>query len=361
MENKTQRVYGIDLLKALCMLMVVVLHILGHGGVLRNTAFATGTYFVGWGIEIFCYPAVNCFAICTGYLLCQKKIEYKKLFSLWQIVFFYVALILVLAIAFMPEKVTSKDFLSLFVVSSNAYWYFTAYVVVFLLAPFFNMLIEKMSKEDFKRLLILGFVIFSALNIFGVELDVFKTNNGYSPLWLIYLYFLGAGVKSHGFFTSIKKRTSALLFLLSTAATYLIKIAASYFYNNGTLAQKSASRLEEFVSYISPFVLLSARFLVLFFLKLNVNKTGQKLLKLISPLVFQVYIIHNNPFITKKFLYNAFENLGGASGIKTAAVTLFSAAIIFLFCIIIDYLRSLLFKAVKIEKLNDKLFKKIRR
>lgn len=80
MENKTQRVYGIDLLKALCMLMVVALHILGHGGVLRNTAFASGTYFVGWGIEIFCHPAVNCFAICTGYLLCQKRYNIKNSF-----------------------------------------------------------------------------------------------------------------------------------------------------------------------------------------------------------------------------------------------------------------------------------------
>ena len=33
----TKRNYGIDLLRIICMLMIIGLHILGHGGVLTNT------------------------------------------------------------------------------------------------------------------------------------------------------------------------------------------------------------------------------------------------------------------------------------------------------------------------------------
>lgn len=43
---------GIDLLRMILMLMVVVLHVLGHGGVLEATAYNPIKYGVAWFLKL---------------------------------------------------------------------------------------------------------------------------------------------------------------------------------------------------------------------------------------------------------------------------------------------------------------------
>ena len=52
---QTKRNIGIDLLKIVSMLMIVTLHMLGHGGVLDNMPPMSRCYQVAWLIEIACY------------------------------------------------------------------------------------------------------------------------------------------------------------------------------------------------------------------------------------------------------------------------------------------------------------------
>ena len=56
-----QRNYGIDLLRMFSMLLVVILHTEGHGGVLE----AAQGHSVYWAYlpEAFAYCAVNCYAL----------------------------------------------------------------------------------------------------------------------------------------------------------------------------------------------------------------------------------------------------------------------------------------------------------
>lgn len=62
---QTERNIGIDLLKIVSMLMIVTLHMLGHGGVLDDMPPMSRCYQVAWLIEIACYGAVNCL-LCIG-------------------------------------------------------------------------------------------------------------------------------------------------------------------------------------------------------------------------------------------------------------------------------------------------------
>ena len=63
----TVRNRGVDLLRLISMLFVVVLHSLGRSGVLKADA-DSGLYKAAWLIEIFCYGAVNIFALISGYV-----------------------------------------------------------------------------------------------------------------------------------------------------------------------------------------------------------------------------------------------------------------------------------------------------
>ena len=79
MNENQERNYGIDLLKIISMYMVVQLHVLGCGGILGNCEKFSFNYYVAWFLEISAYCAVNVFAMITGYLMVEKKINRFKI------------------------------------------------------------------------------------------------------------------------------------------------------------------------------------------------------------------------------------------------------------------------------------------
>jgi surface polysaccharide O-acyltransferase-like enzyme len=147
MENiDTNYKNGISLLRIIAMLMVLLLHFLGAGGILESSEGVN--YYCAWFIESFSYIAVNLFAIISGYCLYKKSFNHYKIISTWMIVFFYSVTITLLfkIIPFFDRFYTVKsiDFVkALIPISSYQYWYFTASVLLFLFAPLLNSAIHK--------------------------------------------------------------------------------------------------------------------------------------------------------------------------------------------------------------------------
>lgn len=46
------RNYGIDFLRMISMIMIVMLHTLGHGGILRSVSFLSVHYQIAWLLEV---------------------------------------------------------------------------------------------------------------------------------------------------------------------------------------------------------------------------------------------------------------------------------------------------------------------
>ena len=70
--TKVKRNYGIDMLRLVAMFFVVICHVLGHGGVMKN---ATGyNYSVSSLLQIVAYCAVNCMPLSADMLVIKKKI-----------------------------------------------------------------------------------------------------------------------------------------------------------------------------------------------------------------------------------------------------------------------------------------------
>lgn len=78
----TKRNIGLDLLRILAMLMIVMLHYLLYSGALK-TEFGTNTNYIAWIVEAFCIVAVNCYIYITGYFSINSKFNVKKVFKLW--------------------------------------------------------------------------------------------------------------------------------------------------------------------------------------------------------------------------------------------------------------------------------------
>ena len=73
-----ERNLGIDLLRIISMLMIVVLHVLKKGGILENAEVNSAHYYVAWVLEALCIGAVNCYALISGYVGVNSKIKYHK-------------------------------------------------------------------------------------------------------------------------------------------------------------------------------------------------------------------------------------------------------------------------------------------
>ena len=78
MEEKSNRNYGIDLLRIVSMFFIIILHTLGQGGIVKNTISTTPQFRYAWALEIIAYCAVDIFALISGYVSYTDKEKKHK-------------------------------------------------------------------------------------------------------------------------------------------------------------------------------------------------------------------------------------------------------------------------------------------
>ncbi|WP_162011068.1 acyltransferase family protein [Streptococcus sp. S784/96/1] len=74
-----KRNYGLDLLRIIAMLFVLILHTLGKGGILETVQEGTKAYNMAWLLEIMAYGAVDIFAMISGFVGFSQKSKRLKL------------------------------------------------------------------------------------------------------------------------------------------------------------------------------------------------------------------------------------------------------------------------------------------
>ena len=351
---KSERNYGIDLLKTLAMLMVVILHILGQGGVIGATAYPEPTHWMAWFLEIESYGAVNCFAIATGFLMAGRKVKYRRLVSLWVTVEFYNIAFYLLYRYFPIPGVSLLDVSNFYPVYSGQFWYFTAYFGMFLFIPFFNALIEKLSKKQLYFMLLTAFILFPVgSNLYGYE--PFGLTGGYSMWWLTLMYFVGAAIAKHGFLRKTPTYLALIGYIGCTLVTFAGRMLVSYVIANpvGDWTEWIILYGQLLVNYNAPFVLFGAIFLVIFCLNLEIPRKLGKAIAKIQPFVFQVYIIHLHYYVWKGIITGSFAHFAKKKWYMLPLWVEGTAVLIFAACILIDVCRHWLFKLLHIEKIID--------
>jgi len=328
---------GIDLLRITAMLMVVIAHILGTGGVLRSleSGHRGAAYCSAWFLEIAVFCGVNCFALITGYISSSVKFEYSRIIRLLMQVFFYMTVIGAVFYAVNGRYVAMPLY-------GYGHWYVTAYSGMFFFIPFFNKLIDALEKKHFKLLIFLLVSVFSVL-LTIMQIDIFRFHFG--SLWLAVLYFTGAYIKRYGFLSALKKRYIFGLYLLSVLTVLFSKTAIRLIMGEG--ADENV-----FITHTSPFIFLSAVFLLALFSRIKF-KGGLIIgaIRFFAPLSFGVYLIHTNRYIVESLLRGKFFAFGSMPAAKMMCLTLLSAAGIFIFCALVDYIRLRLFRLLKLDVL----------
>lgn len=72
-----QRSSNFELLRIVSMVMVVIMHVLRHGGVLQALTVGSLKYWVLWGMESLSFVGVNCYLLLTGYFQVQAQFSWK--------------------------------------------------------------------------------------------------------------------------------------------------------------------------------------------------------------------------------------------------------------------------------------------
>ena len=347
MEQATRQ-RGLDLLRILCMGMVVVLHLLGRGGVLAAAEPLSARYQAAWLLESAAYCAVNCYAILSGYLLCRSRCGLTGLVKLWlQVLFWSAGVTLLFALFWEPVSVM-RFLKSCLPVLTGQYWYFTAYFGVYCLAPYFNRLIAHLEQKEFRRLLVLLFLLLSLLPTL-VGQDPFQTNAGYSLLWLSALYFGGAYLRVYG----LSKPGRPLFWLLGYLACVLTAFTGKWAVESATLARLGTlSGGDRFVSYPSPLILGAAVCLFLACKDLRLEgRLVKGLLAFFAPVSFGVYLIHTQPFVFHRWLNGAVAPVLSLGAVPMMGALLALAAGVFLVCSLLEWGRVGLFRLLRLDRL----------
>ena len=190
-----KRQVNFELLRILCMYMIVVGHCLFHGRVTAKLGYGTVNYFLSYLIQSFSVVHVNCFVMLAGYFAIDREFQSGRILRLWRQVAFYSMMICLVWGCW--KGVTGRDVLTAVLpISSRNYWFASVYMGLVLMMPFAGMLTARLSRRQYRYLLILLGLFFS-VNHMIFRADTYGIFTGRDLSWFLFLALLAGYVKLH--------------------------------------------------------------------------------------------------------------------------------------------------------------------
>lgn len=345
MEKREERNVSLDLLKVIGMFLIVCIHFVGYNKLIDITAEGSSNYIAMLIINAVCMVAVPCYFLISGYFLCKSRFRCKKILKIWGVTLFYSLLFLVLFTILGISLFTKKWINSIFPVLSGSYWFVSAYILLYFLFPFLNLIIHKITQKQYQVLL--GILLVAnciCATIFPIN-TIFDATSGLSIVYAIFLYLVAAYIrmyKTDSIKASKRKWIYFVLFVLFTMIQVINFYQLDPIRGQSSLTAIFANRA---FSYNSIFCFIASVSLFLFFIKINIkNKIAKETILYFRPLLFAVYLIHSNPIVTD-FLWNIINGRQYTTWNvwSLVGVTLGISFFLFILCIGIEVIRKGIF------------------
>ncbi len=175
---------NIELLRILCMFMIILWHI---NIAVEQCEPYTHDFILKDAIYSITVIAVNCFVLISGYFGIHFKIK-SIVILLLQCLFYSIILGCTINIIYNEPL---KIMIMLMPVSSNTWWFVTTYFMLYLSAPLLNKAIENMNIKEF----IFTSISFTLICVYCGY--IFKNENnpsGHSYLQFVYIYIIGRAI-----------------------------------------------------------------------------------------------------------------------------------------------------------------------
>lgn len=200
----TKRRSNLELLRIFSILLIITFHYAYKGGFNFGTALS-GNMLLIKTCWMFGEVGVNLFVLLTGYFMVTGTFRWRKLVLLLAQVFFYhMATLCVYIYVWGAESYQITDlkgvFTTFFPVLSNRYWFITAYIILYVLSPYLNKLVQALSQVEHRRLLVTLLLLFCVIpTVFGVVYNNTETLLYYNRLiWMGVVYLMGAYIRLYG-------------------------------------------------------------------------------------------------------------------------------------------------------------------
>lgn len=290
MENNivtAKRDSGIELLRIVAILGVIMIHFYEAAG----DSLPWLNHQILLLLRTLSSASVDVFLIISGFFLCNgNKRKVAKIIDLVLQVSIYNE------IAYLIEVYCGIWPLSFRSIVSSALpdcYYTILFVVLYLISPYINIVINSLSKKEFRIFLTVVFLIFSVYAI-GVDLlneivgqeivglssiGAWGSQSGFTIVNFSLLYSLGAYLRLHGFPNLLVKRGKIIAILLIA----LIALWAELNQFLPNFGMDSAWK------YNNPLVILYAVILFGFFLRLKISSS---FINSAAKIVYPLFLIH---------------------------------------------------------------------
>lgn len=340
--SKSERHSGIDLLKTVSIMMVILCHVFGFAAGMDLFPEGSAVFYGRYIITSFCIVMINCFVFSSAYFICTQKFRLSRLVKLSMVVFFWLLVVFIYLLCTKSDLNLTNELLILFLpVSTNTFWFYSAYVVLYLISPILNLAISKMTKGSHLLVCIISIIIACILtNVIGIT-HAFPFTDGYNVCWFIPLYFVVAYVRLHVNSDKIKIWLPILGYVIFTGCVFGHWMLLGYLVKNVEFFTQRFADSYAF-NYNTFFVFLSSFCFFLIFVKINFkNITAKRIVGEIGSHTLAIYILDRagGSFFSYEFV------LGFLDAKHLVIVKcILAMLIIFSVRLSLDYLRSLLFK-----------------
>ena len=277
---------NMELLRIVAMLLILVVHANFRAlpkpdavSIAANPSSA----FLQFLVEGFSIVGVNVFVMLSGwYGIRPRLMRFAEL--VFQLLFFGLlcAGVEYAIIGQMPED----SLPIILIVDQRAYWFVKVYIALYIFAPVLNSFVEHATRRQYEQTLL---ALFAFMFIFGW---LFKSTSwlleGYSLPWFACLYLLSRYMRVHRpLFTQFSRLTDLFIYL-GTVAFLTIALFVLRQHNLGGMLY----------FYTSPFVVLGAMYLLLFFSKVSLHSS---LVNWVAASALAIYLTHSSCFLGKYY------------------------------------------------------------
>ena len=251
---------NIELFRILSMIAIVLSHYVYHGGLLYQPI--SGNQILAQLLKIGGKLGVTCFVLISAYYLLESKFKIQKVLQLCMEISFYALLIIL--VKYLAGGISLVECLkSLLAPIYEVYWFPTAYIGMYFLFPFLNIVIDKI-KDRIDKVFVLLTILFCLINFFFISSNFLYSN----LIWFIYLYFVAAWNK----YSNCRiKRRSKLIAICSIVCIWW----SSVFFNlvGEHFAIEEVVHKAYYLSEIaSPFIVCAGIALFNYFNQLSIKK-----------------------------------------------------------------------------------------
>ncbi|MBO4457993.1 MAG: acyltransferase [Butyrivibrio sp.] len=370
---KQKRNASIELLRIIAMLMIVALHynyytraLLGAKEPVNRISPSAGIQIFATIVESFCVTGVNVYVFITGYYLSKAKVKLSKVFRLICQVYFYTFLVSLVMMSVGTSVVKEDDSIFktvqyLFPISSEHYWFVTAYVIMYVLAPVMNAAVRTLSRKQLKAV-ITGLLIWFCF-VKSIVPVLFVTDKmGYDFGWFVCVYLIAAYVREYDVVLFHTAKKSALVYLIS--CLMIAATSISFYYISVKLNKFNYYASVPFhYNYIFTLTGSLGLFSLFRFYRMKENVFAD-VVRVAGPLTLGVYLLHMHVEIKDEWLI-WLEGIVGEVPLESVPMfalhMILCILMIFGAGIFVDWIRKMIFDFFGRVLHDTKLFKAIRR